>query len=210
MIAIGVPRYHHFRHHLIGTRFRVRTDHRPLQFRSVVKDPWGRRARWTAELEEYTFSMEYIEGHQNRVADLDALSRLGFQQDKCEGGVDFEEVARFWWPTIQKDVVNYTQSCTICGQRMPVNKRARAPLLGRPKAAKPFEIIEMDIKNPLPRTDRGFQYGIFWWYKTLSHGMPRCVGMPRQTAEEVCEKLREWIGRYGIPVISIQIMGLVS
>ena len=54
----------------------------------------------------------------------------------------FRILCRFWWPTIQKDVVNYTQSCTICAQRMPVNKRARAPFLGRPKAAKPFEMIE--------------------------------------------------------------------
>ena len=110
----------------------------------------------------------------------------------------FRILCRFWWPTIQKDVVNYTQSCTICAQRMPVNKRARAPLLGLPKAAKPIEMIEMDIKGPLPRTDRGFQY-ILAVQDAFSR-YAEMLGMPRQTAEEVCEKLREWTGRYGIPV----------
>ena len=85
----------------------------------------------------------------------------------------FRILCRFWWPTIQKDVVNYTQSCTIYAQRMPVNKRARAPLLGRPKATKPFKIIEMDIKG-LCQEPIGVS-NIFWWYKTLSHGMPRCL-----------------------------------
>ena len=102
----------HFRHHLIGTRFRVRTDHRPLQFRSVVKYPWGRRARWIAELEEYSFSMEYIEGHQNKVAD--ALSRLGFQQDRCEDGVDCEEVARTGSSgTTNPTVLSVSQMCYV-------------------------------------------------------------------------------------------------
>jgi hypothetical protein len=35
----------HFRHHLLGEHFRLRTDHRPLQFLSTASDPWGRRAR---------------------------------------------------------------------------------------------------------------------------------------------------------------------
>ena len=307
----------HFRHHLIGTRFIVRTDHRPLQFRSVVKDPWGRRARWIAELEEYSFSVEYINGKTNKVAD--ALSRLEPQDEYwCEndiedGAVDkiipdcavrslsqkcvawaedvwstdefreaqrrdpllnkvydllkknisasaaslsldmkqlFKEelhisstdilyrtnpgvgsqivvpsklipevlrlahdehlaghqgskktllrvLSRFWWPTVRKDVENYTQSCTVCAERMPVNIKARAPLLERPSSAKPFEVIEMDIKGPLPKTDGGYQY-IFVIQDVFSRYAKMCA-IRRQTADEVCKKLQEWIGRYGIP-----------
>ena len=62
-------------------------------------------------------------------------------------------LSSFWWPTVRKDVENYTQSCTVCAERMPVNIKARAPLLERPSSAKPFEVIEMDIKGPLPKTD---------------------------------------------------------
>ena len=66
----------HFRNHLLGATFRLRTDHRPLQFVTNAKDPWGRRARWIAELQEYDFEMEFIDGRDKLVAD--ALSRLEF------------------------------------------------------------------------------------------------------------------------------------
>ena len=45
--------------------------------------------------------MEYIEGHHNRVSD--ALSRLGFQKDMCEDGVDCEEVDRTECSGFQQD-----------------------------------------------------------------------------------------------------------
>ena len=43
------------------------------------RDPWGRRARWIIELEDYSFKVEYVVEDQNKVAD--ALSRLGFQKE---------------------------------------------------------------------------------------------------------------------------------
>ena len=55
----------HFRHHLLGTNFLLRTDLRPPQYISVTKDPWGRHARWIAELEENCFTVEYIDGDRN-------------------------------------------------------------------------------------------------------------------------------------------------
>ena len=50
----------HFCHHLIGTKFCLRTDHRPLQFLANTKDSWGNRARWIMEFEGYSFTVEYI------------------------------------------------------------------------------------------------------------------------------------------------------
>ena len=64
----------HFRHHLIGTKFYLRTGHRPLQFLAKTKDLWGKRGRWIMELEEYSFTVEYITSQENVVAD--ALSRI--------------------------------------------------------------------------------------------------------------------------------------
>ena len=95
----------------------------------------------------------------------------------------------FLWPTVRKDVENYTQSCTVCAERMPVNIKARAPLLERPSSAKPFEVIEMDIKGPLPKTDGGYQY-IFVIQDAFSRYAEMCA-IRRQTADEVCEKLQE-------------------
>ena len=76
----------HFRHHLLGTTFRLRTDHRPLQFMSTTKDPWEQRARWIVELKEYSFTVEYIESQRNVVED--ALSRLGYDQASRMGESD--------------------------------------------------------------------------------------------------------------------------
>ena len=55
----------HFRYHLLAAIFRLRTDHLPLQFVTNAKDPWRRRARWIAELQQYDFKMELIDGHNN-------------------------------------------------------------------------------------------------------------------------------------------------
>ena len=72
--------FHRFRHHSLGTKFLLWTDHFPLQYLSTSKDPWVRRARWIAELQEYCFTTEYIKGDQNTVAD--DLSRLGFGNEE--------------------------------------------------------------------------------------------------------------------------------
>ena len=53
---------------------------------STTKDPWEQRARWIVELEEYSFTVEYIESQRNVVAD--ALSRLGYDQDSRMGESD--------------------------------------------------------------------------------------------------------------------------
>ena len=81
LLAI-VSAIRHFRHHLLGRRFVLRTDHRPLQYFPVTRDLWGRRARWLAELQLYDFSIQYVEGTQNCVAD--ALSRLGFAKEPTD------------------------------------------------------------------------------------------------------------------------------
>ena len=52
------------------------------------------------------------EGHQNRVAD--SLNRLGFQQDRCEDGVDCEEVARIESSeTTNPTVRSVSQMCSV-------------------------------------------------------------------------------------------------
>ena len=81
LLAI-VSAIRHFRRHLLGRRFVLRTDHKPLQYFPVTRDSWGRHARWLAELQLYDFSIQYIEGTQNCVAD--ALSRLGFAKEPID------------------------------------------------------------------------------------------------------------------------------
>ena len=93
--------------------------------------------------------------------------------------------------------MDYTKSCHVRGERMSVHQRARAPLRERPEVRKPFERIEVDIKGPLPRTVKKPQYILviqdaFSKYVELSP-------LQRQTTDEVCGRLQEWISRYGLP-----------
>ena len=81
MLAI-VLAIRHFRHHLLGKRFLLRTDHKPMQYFPVTRDHWGRRARWLADLQLYDFSIQYFEGTQNCVAD--ALNLLGFAKEPID------------------------------------------------------------------------------------------------------------------------------
>ena len=59
--------------YVYGTHFVVETDHAPLQFLFQHKDSNGRIMRWTMMLQVYSFTVRYIKGRDNVVAD--ALSR---------------------------------------------------------------------------------------------------------------------------------------
>lgn len=62
-----------FRYFLFGRNTRVYSDHRALQFMMSAKLTHGRLRRWALLLQEFCFSVHYIPGKQNDVAD--ALSR---------------------------------------------------------------------------------------------------------------------------------------
>ena len=63
----------HFRYYLHGHHFILRTDHISLLSLQTKKEPSKRLSRWLDTLAEYDFSLEYIKGKNNVVAD--ALSR---------------------------------------------------------------------------------------------------------------------------------------
>ena len=53
---------------------------------------------------------------------------------------------RFWWPAVNRDVAQYTQSCTVCAARTSAGRNPRACLQERPRPDRPFCALEMDIK----------------------------------------------------------------
>jgi hypothetical protein len=63
----------HFRPYLLGRRFTIVTDHKPLTWIFSVKDPSSRLLRWRLLLEEYQYDIQYKAGKRNTNAD--ALSR---------------------------------------------------------------------------------------------------------------------------------------
>jgi hypothetical protein len=64
----------HFRPYLYGRKFTLRTDHQPLKWLKELKEPNAKLTRWRLALEEFDYTIEYIPGKTNKVAD--ALSRV--------------------------------------------------------------------------------------------------------------------------------------
>ena len=54
---------------------------------------------------------------------------------------------------MQEDCLKFTNACSICG---PLRSRnmAKAPVIPIPTPSRPFEVIHVDHKGPLPRSDK--------------------------------------------------------
>ena len=64
---------------------------------------------------------------------------------------------RFWWPSQQRDVINYCQACPLCMQFKGPTRLNKAPLMPMPSGF-PNERLGVDIIGPLPETTRGNRY----------------------------------------------------
>ena len=63
----------HFAFYLKGKEFILQTDHQPLTYLRNMQNNNGRLMRWTLTLQSYEFTIQYIPGKENVLADL--LSR---------------------------------------------------------------------------------------------------------------------------------------
>lgn len=64
----------YFRPYLFGRKFKILSDHRPLQWLFSLKDPNSKLIRWRLRLEEFDYEVIYKKGKNNTNAD--ALSRI--------------------------------------------------------------------------------------------------------------------------------------
>lgn len=64
----------YFRPYLFGTKFKIITDHKPLQWLFSIKEPNSKLVRWRLKLEEYDYEIIYKKGKNNTNAD--SLSRI--------------------------------------------------------------------------------------------------------------------------------------
>lgn len=64
----------HFRPYLYGRKFEIFTDHKPLIYLFSMTNPSSRLTKFRLVLEEFDFTVHYIKGKENSVAD--ALSRI--------------------------------------------------------------------------------------------------------------------------------------
>lgn len=64
----------YFRPYLFGRKFKILTDHKPLQWLFSLKEPNSKLVRWRLRLEEFDYEICYKKGKKNTNAD--ALSRI--------------------------------------------------------------------------------------------------------------------------------------
>ena len=104
-LILAVRKWKPFFHH---TKFFAETDHQPLVGYLRLDDPYGKIARWAAELAQFSFEIKYIKGETNIPSDT--LSRTG------EEVALLEEVFTYAIPLdnnnefIEKDQVSYRPS----------------------------------------------------------------------------------------------------
>lgn len=70
----------YFRPYLFGRKFKIMTDHRPLQWVMNMKEPNSRLTRWRLRLSEYDYTVIYKPGKIN--SNADALSRIEIHNEE--------------------------------------------------------------------------------------------------------------------------------
>ena len=73
----------HFRHYLLGNKFKVRTDHNSLIWLMRFKNSEGQLARWIEELQNYDMELLYRAGRDH--SNADGMSRLHDMVELCRG-----------------------------------------------------------------------------------------------------------------------------
>ena len=73
----------HFRHYLLGNKFKVRTDHNSLIWLMRFKNIEGQLARWIEELQNYDMELFYRAGRDH--GNADGMSRLPDMVELCRG-----------------------------------------------------------------------------------------------------------------------------
>ncbi len=156
----------HFRHYLIGRRFKVKSDHQALIYLSNARNKNSRLFRLSLRLQEFDFYVEHVKGILNA---SDVLSRAfsvsslvvkkgnrklctPLEEDRLKiisethektghGGLStmkFNIMTKYDWPGINKMINNYYFNCKTCIK----NKVERKNTTCNPIKAN--EIWEMD------------------------------------------------------------------
>ena len=102
----------------------------------------------------------------------------------------------FWWPRLNRDILQYCRSCSTC-QKEGAPKR-RAMLQPLPAVDQPFKRIAIDIVGPLPRTKQGFKYIL----TVIDHStrFPLAVPLKETSAKTVAEALQNHVFcMFGLP-----------
>ena len=96
-----------FRHHLLGKKFKLRTDHGSLRWLFEFKNPKGQVARWLEQMAQYDFTIEHRQGTKH--SNADSLSRRDYEENTCDHPEDDNSCEQCMltakeWKQFQEDV----------------------------------------------------------------------------------------------------------
>lgn len=154
----------YFRPYLFGRKFKIITDHKPLQWVMSLKEPNSRLTRWKLKLSEYDFTVIYRKGSSNTNAD--ALSRIQINNEETSSMVanaSDRPPSRSNSATISAHTSQENPILEIPIVDVPLNKFHRqihitvvGDIKKRPTASKPFEThtrTSVQVSNSNLETD---------------------------------------------------------
>ena len=75
-LSANVTFTRHFKHYLLGRKFKIVTDYRALQWLHNFKDPDGLTAQWLEKLAAFDYELQHRPGKS--IGHADGLSRISF------------------------------------------------------------------------------------------------------------------------------------
>ena len=105
--------------------------------------------------------------------------------------------ARFSWPGLGKDVVDYCRSCPSC-QTCAKSQARKVPLMERRVLTEPFEVMGFDIVGPMPKGKGGCQYLLT--AICMATKWPEAIPLRSISAKSVAMGMVEIFSRTGIPL----------
>ena len=96
---------------------------------------------------------------------------------------------RLWWPTINKDIADWTASCNICQRKQTTTHPIHATMQPIVSTAEPFQFLSIDILCGLPTTERGTKFILV--VTDYATRWPKTFALPDDKAETVARKLTE-------------------
>jgi hypothetical protein len=223
-----------FKQCLLGRKFTMVTDHKPLTRVFNVNDPSSRLLRWRLKLDDFDYDIIYKPGVKNTNAD--ALSSVNITEVSPVKAADstptkeereiflqeflqlptgrhlgmnrtFERIELYTsWTGIKHEIENYVKHCEICQKNKLTQRKTKLPLQITDTPEIVWGKCSLGSVGPLTQTSRDNRYLL-----TLQDELSKftvATPIPQQDATTVAKVfVEEIILKFGIPQVILTDQG---